>query len=159
MKGINVVNMKKNKNLKVLRIVFIGLVIILLESILILRLSGVDDFSQSMIIIFFNSCLLLVGSLTLNDTPTILNKYDFFKIDNDDIFYKEYLDIMIDSLYLLEKYITKFEDNLNSLQLIKIENLFKSLKAITPPKKYEDFHNTVLIELDLFILKNKELLD
>lgn len=158
MKGFNVINMKKNKKPKVLKIIFIGLIILLFEFVLILRLGKIDDFTQSVIIIFFNSCLLLIGSLNLNDAPTILSKYDFLKINNDDTFYKEYLDLMIDSLYLLEKYITRFDEDMNYKQLLKIEKLFNSLKEVEPPKKYEDFHKTVLIELDLFILKNKELL-
>lgn len=158
MKGFNVINMKKPKNPKIFKIIFIGLLILFLEFVMILRLGEVDDFTQSIIIIFFNSCLLLIGSLNLNDAPTILSRYDFLKINNDDSYYKEYLDLMIDSLYLLEKYITKFDEDMNYKQLLKIEKLFTSLKEVTPPKKYEDFHKTVLIELDLFILKNKKLL-
>lgn len=139
------------KNKKLLIKILVTLFIFITYYLIFKNIYFEDKFLKNIIIFILNLFCVFLGNLILNDESYICKKLNFSNDDNN--YYKGYLDAMIEYLTLSNKYMSKFKSEKNLYYLEKINCINNQLAAINPPNKYVKFHEDVLLELDMFLLE------
>lgn len=84
---------------------------------------------------------------------------DLLGFSNDSDFYKTYLDLMIDTLQIADgaMNIILNSNSKHDCRVVESVEIINSccnyLKTVEAPRKYKDYHNNVISDLDNFLLK------